>query len=426
MLSAPAAVSVRQGRLALTLFFLALLAFLPYLPALKLPFIADDYLQISLARKFVAPSGWGLLASDALYRCRATSLAITWATERLFGLDPFVFNVSSALLHVLNTWLIFLLGSWRFLGWRVSFTAAAVFAVYEGHQEAVIWYSALPELLVFFFVLAGFLAWLRWIASRRIGWWAAALGCFVLALLSKESAMVAVPLMAAAAAVERVGWRRIALAVAPFALLCGVYAWMIFTVRSEHLFFHDGTFDLSAPFVRTILISTGRLLWFWGVLALLALVIWRSREHLRLLGWASFWILVTFLPYSFLTYMPRVPSRHTYFASLGLAWVVALALLTLKAKRGRYAVALAALVMVAHNCGYVWTRKMRQFEERAAPTEMLLQRARRSSGPVRLHCFPYGLEIAELALDVSGARPPGSLLYSPKDPTALCVGAHHK
>ena len=412
--------------MALTLFLLALLAFLPYLPALKLPFIADDYLQISLARRFVEPSGWAALASDALYRCRATSLLMTWATERLFGLDPFAFNLSSALLHVLNAWLILLLGSWRFLGWRLSFAAAAFFAVYEGHQEAVIWYSALPELLVFFFVVSALLTWIQWTASDRIGWWAASLGCFVLALLSKESAMVAVPLMLAVAAVERVRWKRIALALAPFALLCGVYAWMIFSARSDHLFFHDGTFDLSAPFVLTLINSTGRLFWFWGALALLALVVWRSREHLRLLGWAGFWILVTFLPYSFLTYMPRVPSRHTYFASLGLAWIVGVALLTVLAARGRFAVAVIALVMTAHNCGYVWTRKMRQYEERAAPTEILLRQARKSRGPVRLHCFPYGLEIAELALDVSGVRQPGALVYSPKDPTALCVNAHRR
>ena len=34
-----------------------------------------------------------------------------------------------------------------------AFWAAAFFAVHEGHQEAIVWYSAISELLVFFFGL---------------------------------------------------------------------------------------------------------------------------------------------------------------------------------------------------------------------------------------------------------------------------------
>ncbi|MGC8791781.1 MAG: hypothetical protein ACP5U2_00140, partial [Bryobacteraceae bacterium] len=47
---------------------LALLCVLAYLPSLALPFIADDYVQIRLARDWGPPSGWPSLAADALYR----------------------------------------------------------------------------------------------------------------------------------------------------------------------------------------------------------------------------------------------------------------------------------------------------------------------------------------------------------------------
>jgi hypothetical protein len=55
-------------------------------------------------------------AGDPLYRCRATSLVITYWTERLFGLNALAFNASSLLLHILNTWLVLALGRWKVVG----------------------------------------------------------------------------------------------------------------------------------------------------------------------------------------------------------------------------------------------------------------------------------------------------------------------
>jgi hypothetical protein len=47
-----------------------------------------------------------------------------------------------------------------------GFVPAAFFAVAEGHQEAVIWYAALSQLLVFTFVIASFILWVLWIQDR--------------------------------------------------------------------------------------------------------------------------------------------------------------------------------------------------------------------------------------------------------------------
>ena len=78
---------------------LAGLAILVYSPALSLPFIADDYVQIRLARDYGPVSGWSALAVDPLYRCRATSLVLTYWTERIFGLAPLAYNWSSLFLR---------------------------------------------------------------------------------------------------------------------------------------------------------------------------------------------------------------------------------------------------------------------------------------------------------------------------------------
>jgi hypothetical protein len=136
---------------ALVLLCLSILSLFAYGRALFLPFIADDYVQIQLARTFGPVSGWSDLAKDALYRCRATSLLLTYWTDLAFGLDPFVYRLSSLLLHISNAFLVFALGAWRAIGWRISALAACFFAVSQRHSEAVIWYAALPvtRLLLF-------------------------------------------------------------------------------------------------------------------------------------------------------------------------------------------------------------------------------------------------------------------------------------
>lgn len=383
------------------------LAVLAYLPALALPFIADDYVQISLARDFAQASGWERLIADPLYRCRATSLILTYWTERIFGLHPFAYNASSLALHILNTWLVFALGVWRVVGWRIAGVAAAFFAVYEGHQEAIIWYSALPELLVFFFSLLAVICWILWLQSPERRWyWVATMVFYLLALASKESAVALVPLLILILWVELTQWRQRLIWVAPFAAMALVYAGLIFAAQSSHLHFNDaGTFSVHAPFWIAWSRSFIRLFWIWGLLAVLALAIWRERKWLRLVAIAAAWVGITLLPYSFLTYMPRVPSRHTYFASAGLALVVSAGFLTFRDRMPRrWAAAALATFIIVHNCGYLWIKKQAQYRTRAAPTEALLKFSREVDGPVYLHCFPYDVSIAQSAVKLRWSK----------------------
>jgi hypothetical protein len=312
---------------------LVVLAIVAYVPAQLLPLIADDYVQINLGRKYGPMSAWSDLAGDALYRCRATSLVITYWTEKLFGFSPAAFNFSSLIIHVINVLLVAALGVWRPVGWRVSVMAAAFFAIAEGHQEAVMWYAALPELLVFAFVLSSFLAWVLWLKTEgpRARYYYGALVLFVLALLSKESAVCLVGLQALAIAVNTDRKRSHWLAVVPFAALSAVYFALAYVAKSNHLHFNDGTFALTAPFYLTLGNSLGRMLWIWGVIGLVALVALRRGES-KFLAIALIWAVVTLLPYSFLTYMPRVPSRHTYLASVSLAWLVAAGFLAVRSR----------------------------------------------------------------------------------------------
>lgn len=382
----------------------ALLSLAAYGWALKLPFIGDDYLQITLGRQYGPPGSWAALAADPLYRCRATSIVLTWLTEPWAGLEPFGYNLTSLLVHVLNVWLVFSLGVWRRIGWKVSSAAACFFAVHEGQQEAVVWYSAIPELLVVFFVLACVLLWiLRYeFPDRARLWYGASLVAFVLALASKESAVAAVGLLALVGLRENEGWRRGVKLLAPFASLALLYFVADYAGRGQNQHYGDGTFSLSAPFWTTLPRSFARMIWVWGLVSLVAMSVWRVRSRIPLVATAAGWMVVSLLPYSFLTYMPVVPSRHTYLAGVGLALVVAAGFIALREQPGsrRSVVAGIALLIFLHNFSYLWIRKQRQYIERAEPTELLVENLRDRQGPVEVYCFPYASNAADLAVSM--------------------------
>jgi hypothetical protein len=395
-------IGIRTGGAVLAA--LAVLCVVPYLRALGLPYISDDYLQVWLGRHYGPVAAWPDLAGDALYRCRATSIVLTYWTERFFGLTPLAYNLSSLLLHIFNTWLVFALGMWRPIGWRVSAVAAAFFAIYEGHQEAVIWYAAIPELLVFFFSLASLLLWMLWLRSSRRLYAAGSFFLFLLALLSKEPGVAVVPLLLLPVWTERVPLRRWLGPWLAFAATAGAYTLMTFAGKDGHQHFHDGTFSLSAPVALVMANSMARMMWIWGLAALAAVAAWRVRRWRGLLLLALGWGIITLLPYSFLTYMPRVPSRHTYFASAALGWIVAAGLLTVMERWRRSAVVALMALMLVHNSAWIWTRKQHQFLERAAPTENFLSFVRENKGEIYVHCFPYHDSLAVIAAEVALKR----------------------
>jgi Tfp pilus assembly protein PilF len=117
------------------------------------------------------------------------TLALNWALGAAHPLGYHVFNI---LLHAGVTWLLYLLlqailGS-SLHGKAAALAAALLFAVHPIHTEAVASVAGRPELLAAAFLLA---AWLLHLRDREFP----ALLCFVLALLSKESAVVFLALL---------------------------------------------------------------------------------------------------------------------------------------------------------------------------------------------------------------------------------------
>ena len=393
------------------------MAVVAYLPTLTQPFIEDDYANIKLARNYGPISGWSGMMNDDVNRVRATTWVMTCWIDRLSGFEPWAFYAIGILLHIFNCWLVYAFGRANGIGYVISSWAAAFFAIQEGHQEAVMWYSACNELLLFLFGISCLLAWLRAIEKKEFHWkWhAASLILFIFALCSKESSVIIVPLLVLVTYLFSFHRRRILYAV-PFAVLAAIYVAMIFAARQHSFRFSDQSFELDAPFWITWSRSFFALIWFWGLIAIAALLIWR--RNLRVLWFGLIWIAISFVPYMFVAYMHRIPSRQTYLASFGLAMIVGAAIAAIRERlTGKYSwLAYAVLVLILiHNIGYLWIKKRPQFLERADPTEQLVKAASQTNGPIYVECFPRDKIHAESAVELRLGRPADSLVWNAED-----------
>ena len=410
-----------RGRLVL----LAALAIAAYLPALRLPFIADDYTQIPLARHF-ADQGWWPLFHEVNLRSRATYMLLSAVLDRTFGFTPMSFYAASIILHVLCVLLVYASGVWTEIGEPVACWAAAFFAIQEGHQEAVMWPAAAGDLLVFLFGMAAWVCWVKWLQGGSWKWYASAIVAFLLAAASKESVWIFAALMLLPLVFDHTRWKRGLAGAALFLALAAIYVIWTWTGRVAGPGYHDNRFSLSAPWLRVLLNSWWRLLFVWGLLALAALLWAGKRADRRLVAAASLWMLLGLLPFSFLTYMLQVPSRQTYLASAGLAWLLGAAAARLYEQRRHAALAVLCAAALAVNLEILWVKKMSQFRERGEPSELLKQAASAADGSVNVGCAPLPDFVVEAVLASVGTKAVFEHPGVQQDPGCFKVGYRNR
>ena len=405
-----------------------MLAILAYAPAFQLTFIADDFPQIQMSRSMEDPGGFGRLLASPIAGTRMTFFVLTYFVDRFAGLNPRVFHGVAIALHVLACWLVYALGVWPLIGRKPALIAACFFAVFEGPQEAVMWYSAVMETLLFLFGLGATVCLIQWLRGKGWAYYALALVSFFLALFSKESAYIYAAIMALPVVEwyrrEKPPLRKL-LPLLPFVVITVAYVAWIAGGRLTNPRFGDGSFALTWHFPRVLAESFGRLLFVWGLLALAALGVFRARDYVPLTLYALLWMIVGLVPYSFLTYMNRVPSRQTYLASAGLAMIVAAALVCAWQRLGgRLVLAIGAVILMV-NVGILWKKKAEQYRTRALPTDMLINSVRFADGPIHIRCYPYIPLVAESAAREFG----GSVVFEP-DPqlknNARCMNFWYK
>jgi len=116
---------------------------------------------------------------------------VTWISHMLdvemHDIDPGGHHATSLLLHVMNTLLLFLLLK-MITGttWQSGFVAA-LFALHPLHVEAVAWVSDRKGVLSTLFWMLTCLAYVRYVRSRSMAWYAAAVAFFAVGLMAKPT-----------------------------------------------------------------------------------------------------------------------------------------------------------------------------------------------------------------------------------------------
>ncbi len=173
-----------------------------FLPAWRAGFIWDDDTLLTANRLIHAADGWWRVwATTEMPQYFPVTWLSFWVEWRLWGMNATGYHATNILLHAAGGVLL-----WRLLvrlNVPGAWLGAALFAVHPVNVESVAWISERKNVLALVFFLAAWLRYLRFEQSgdRRDYGWVVVL--FVLALLSKSTAVV-LPV----AILLGIGWQR--------------------------------------------------------------------------------------------------------------------------------------------------------------------------------------------------------------------------
>ena len=292
---------------------LAALAFLAYAPVLSFPFIGDSFADIPLSNAYGSWAALPKLMADPAWHFRLSYVfANSWIAS-LFDFIPRPFYLASICFHIVCVWLVYYTGNWSKIGMRVSSWAAAVFAVYAGHDDAVMRLAGWPQLFLAVFAIVCFVLWTRWLRRRK--WWlyAGAMAAYLAALFSQPTACFVAGLLLLPLLVERALWRRGLLSYIPFAAITAGY--FVF---------------LRPPLVirplSTLVNSSGALFIILAVAAIIFLAVARAHGWWRIAGLTLIAMVIALLSYNAQGGLSTAPGAQTYLASVGLALLIGFAL----------------------------------------------------------------------------------------------------
>lgn len=348
------------------------LALAAYVTALRVGFLADDYVMLFETRHGFQWQTY--LPSKYYIFYRPVGRLIVWDIPwTLWSYNPIPYHVQSILVHgcaalVLGLWFAQATGR-KWLGWL----AGALFAVFPLNTEAVGWLAGQWDAWALLFGLICLWTFTLWWKRPR-GWlYLLSLLSYTLGLYTKESMLAWLPMLGVAVwfispGLRRVDWKRLALSMLPFAGVLGLVLFQRFSTlgylggypqaRTDILnFFWDATVNyarvLLAPVSAAVAgnFAQQTLGAVISVLLLLALLRygWGNRRALLM---AALWLAVTIVPVINLEVHPTelVNNRFLYIPAAGYCLALAVlihAALESAGKRRSWGIALVGTGMVA-------------------------------------------------------------------------------
>ena len=186
--------------------------------------------------------------------------SVFWLEQKLWGDNLFLYHLLNVALHLASAFLLLRILS--MLAIPGAWFAAAIFALHPVQVESVAWISELKNTLSAVFCLSAALMYLRFDQSRRLLFYFAAFGLFLLGLGAKTTIA---PLPGALLVIfwwkrSRLSLKQDVLPLIPF-FIAGIGAGL-FTAWVEHNYIGAEGSDFSLSIVERCLIA-GRAFWFY-------------------------------------------------------------------------------------------------------------------------------------------------------------------
>jgi hypothetical protein len=317
----------------------------------------DDFNWLNDARTKGVSEVFHVAGRSHFYR----PLIETWFTAmvRVCGDHSSCYHLVTLIVHGLNGVLLYLVSARAFGRRDLALTAASVWVLLPSYVQAVVWISAVTELLSGALSLTALLFALSAAGRDRIdgAFWAAflAAGAAMFAHESTVTLFATIPLLVSASGQRP--HRRVLLAAMAAASVVGlVFLATTVAANRQSYVFTEGHYAIGRQMwshARDYVLSlyVGRHDWInYGCLLIVAsLIIWRGTTLMRT---GLVWLIVTMLP--FLGFTWGNVGRYTYMPAIGFSWIVAGALVSLRDRLeqragtgiGRVTVTLLAIVVV--------------------------------------------------------------------------------
>ncbi len=294
--------------------------------------------------------------------------SLTYAIEYSFvGESAWLYHLNNILLHLANTWLVFVLFTKVFKNRQLpAIFIAALFALHPMHVESVAWISERKDVLYTLFFLLALIRYMKYLETGKMSEFIYTSIFFLLSCLSKSAAVTLPVLLFAFDYLQKRKFSKI-LVLEKIPLFAISLIFGILAIRSQDTAIQDLTPMLSL-FERILIVCWGTLLyivktilpfhlsafypyplkiddvlpWYYYLAPLfviaLGIVIWYSKKWGRevIFGFAFFFITISLV----LQLMPVggaiIAERYTYVPYLGLFFIMVLPLRALyENKQGR-------------------------------------------------------------------------------------------
>ena len=177
----------KNHRIAISV--LIFISAIPYINTLSNDFVFDDISHIVENRELRDPSN----LFSFIQRPRGIKYIILLTEYQIWGLNPFGYHLTNLILHALCTISLYFLLTKIFINSRIPLITALLFATHPIHTEAVTAISNRTELLAMFFFTWSFSFYILRKSSQWLYFFS--IISFVLALFSKEAAVVSLPVI---------------------------------------------------------------------------------------------------------------------------------------------------------------------------------------------------------------------------------------